>query len=119
MSYLVFTDDPSVHSAQEAERRGAPYWPLLQMGTFGGLGDFGQPKTSRAPGCPNCKTRVSKAFGQAAPCPSGQTLTPAGACVDLEPGSKMRKIGWTIAVATAITVIGLFAATLTLGTKGG
>ena len=33
MSYIVFHDDPSVHSAQEAERRGEAYWPLLQMGT--------------------------------------------------------------------------------------
>lgn len=118
MSYVVFHDDPSVHSAQEAERRGQPYWPLLQMGTFG-LGDLGQPKTSRATGCPNCKTRSSKALGAAEACPQGQTLTPAGACVAIDPGTKIRKVGWIIATATAITVIGLFAATLTLGTKGG
>lgn len=107
MSYIVFRDDPTVRSAQEAERRGAPYWPLVQMGTFGA-----------AHGCPACRSRTM-GLGQAEGCAPGQTLTPSGACVAIDPGTKIRKVGWTIVVASAITVVGLFAATLTLGTKGG
>jgi hypothetical protein len=86
------------------------------MGTFGELGGLGQPRTKT---CIGCKSRASKSLGQAESCPEGQTLTPAGACVALEPGTKIRKIGWIIVTASAITVVGLFAATLTLGTKGG
>ncbi len=123
MSYIVFRDDPSVHSAQEAERRGEAYWPLLPMGTFG---DLGQPAPVRAParrapgsGCTTCRRKGSKTLGQAETCPQGQTLTPAGTCVGIDPGTKMRKIGWIVVTASAIAVVGLFAATLTLGTEVG
>lgn len=128
MSYIVFSDDPSVHSAQEAERRGEPYWPLVQMGTFGQTASYREPRVARidddvawstkmrAHACPSCRAKV---LGQAEGCPAGQTMTPAGACVSVEPGTKIRKVGWIVATATAITVIGLFAATLSLGTRGG
>ena len=124
MAYVVYHEDPTVHSAQEAERRGLPYWPTVRMGTFGELGNLGQPTPSHGParpapsGCPSCRMK-SKSLGQSAACPPGQSMTPSGACVDVEPGMKMHRIGWIIATASAIAVVGLFAATLTLGTRGG
>ena len=44
-AYVVFEDDPTVHSAQQAIESGRPYWPTVRTGHFGcmacGLGAEG------------------------------------------------------------------------------
>lgn len=83
-AYVVFSEDETVTSAQQAESQGHPFWPLVRQGHFGELG------------CPSCALGAFGGEGDPTPKPLGilgtgsAVLLPAGAVVKPTVGSNIQ-----------------------------
>ena len=106
MAYAVYEDYPEIIDAQQAERIDKLYWPTVRLGTFGAL-----------PEKPPCRKCASRKFQVGLDRPRYRIGQPGpfGADPGTTPQQSYNRVGTIIAVASAITVIGLFAATISLG----